>query len=306
MAITNVLDELVPVEFYTALDPYYYTVDNRPLENLDTNIKLIAAASDASAGSADRAALSGASLAYSMLGFGGTTNNTDDSTNNIYFVDRGVYSGESNINGLELWFEHGFTSVKTSGGIIEGRAYNLPAIAVHDDITKFTLTGATSGQTYLVYATWRDSTDSDRVPSSESSVKVAELGVTAVSGSNPPPLSANQIAVMRVFVPAGATEILSDNITYLNYKDVGQTSNVLDRAKISFNIYSTSIASGLQNISLNGTDIDPDKIDAVEVFVQGVNQFNWSYNSVNNQITLESPLTETADVRVRQTAISLS
>lgn len=28
-----------PVRFYTALDPYFYTVDNRPLQDLETNIK---------------------------------------------------------------------------------------------------------------------------------------------------------------------------------------------------------------------------------------------------------------------------
>lgn len=307
MARTNVLENLEDVQFYTALDPYYYIVDNRPLENLDNNIRLVAAASDASAGSADRAALSGSSLAYSMLGFGGVTNKTDDPTNNIYFVDRGVYTGESNTNGMEYWFEHGFMAVKTDGGILEGRAYNLPAVAIHDTITKFTLTGGASGQTYLIYAEWRPSTNDDRVPSSESTVMVAELGATVSSGNNPPPLSSNQVALMRIYVPAGATSIDGDTtVTYLNYKDIGQTSNVLDRAKISYNAYTTSIAAGLQNISLNGTDIDPTKIDAVEVFVQGVNQFNWQYNAVNNQITLDTPLSETAVVRVRQTVISLN
>ena len=34
-------NSLAQVRFYTALDPYYYTVDNRPLQDLDSNIRAI-------------------------------------------------------------------------------------------------------------------------------------------------------------------------------------------------------------------------------------------------------------------------
>lgn len=304
--MANVTDQLVDVRFYTNLDPYHYTIDNRPLQDLNTNVLLIAEASDAASGGADRAALSGASLGYSMLGFGGLVNTTGTAANAPYFVDRGMYSGKSVVDGLRIYFEHGFATVKTSGGTIGGRAYDLPALAIHDTIADLQFTPGGAGQTYLVQGKWRDSTTTDRVPSGQSPVLVLEISLKASPLGQPPLLDAGAIAIMRVDLPAGTTVLTDSNITYLNYRDINQTSNVLDRAKISYNEYVTNLSSGLQNISLNGTDIDPDKIDSVEIFIQGVNQFNWTYNSANNQITLESPLTEDASVRVRQTVIGLA
>lgn len=306
MALTRVSEDLVDVQFYTALDPYYYLVDNRPLEDLDYNIRLIAESSDSAAGGADRAALGGASLGYSMLGFGGTTDPNPGSGNGPYYVDRGMYSGATTIVGLEIFFNHGFAVIKTDGGIIGGRPYELPALAVHDTITKLTLTPGAAGQTYLIQGQWRVSTLEDRVGSGTSPVQVLEIDVKSSPLGAPPLLDSGNIAIMRIDLPAGSTSINDGTVTYLNYKDIEQTSDVLTRAKIGYNTHGANLTQGTQTISLNGTSIDPNKIDSVEVFVEGVNQFNWTYNSTNNSVVLQAPLAEAAEILVRQTVISLT
>lgn len=297
MAQVHVANELKDVQFYTALDPYYVTVDNRPLNDLDYNIRLVAAASDSSSGSAERAALGGASLAYSMLGFGGT-NGTGVPGNDIYFTRNGMYSGAYSFVGTELHLDHGFAVIRTDGGTIDGRLYYLPAMAVHDGNSSKIL-GV--NQSHLVQLKWRESTTSDRVGSEKSPVLVAMFDIKSTTLGNKPTLDSDAIAVLIIDITAAGAV----TTTQLNVRDIEQTSNPLERAKINFNVVTVNLAAGLQNINLNGTGIDPAKIEAVEVFVQGVNQFNWTYNAINNQITLESPVTQNATVQVRQTNISL-
>ena len=301
MSQDKVLETLTPVRFYTSLDPYYYIVDNRPLEDLNKNIKLVAESSDAASGGTSRASLAAASVAYSMLGFGKVVPGED------YFVGKGVYTGDIKISGMSISFNHGFAVVKTDGGSIDGVQYDLPEIAVHDTISVKAMSPGVNGQTYLVQGKWRKSTDADRVGSTTSSVMVLEISHKSGLLGVPPILDMGAIAIMRVDVPAGTAEITKSNITYLNMKDIAQVSDPLGSADIYFNTYSTILPKGTSTFSLNGTDIDPAKMSSVEIFVQGVNQFNWTYNASTNSISLAAAITRaSAEINVRQTTVKLA
>lgn len=60
--------KLTAVRFYTPLDPYYYTVDNRPLQDLHQNMLTICNELDLVTGGADRSALGAAATAMSIIG----------------------------------------------------------------------------------------------------------------------------------------------------------------------------------------------------------------------------------------------
>lgn len=290
MSDIRVLDELDPVEYYTALDPYYYIVDNRPLKNLDDNIRKVAAASDASSGSASRAALSGATVAYANIGYGPTV------AADPIRQSQGMFSSNYELSGFEVRFTHGYmVRPEDRGG---SPAYIEPIMAVHDAITAMVVQVGRGG---TVQATYRASVESDRIGSGNSPVEVCELSFKQGTSQGDFPLpDANNIAVMHIDVPTGATTLLESHLVPVNFKSVRSTSAPIATSKISYGSHVVTLGSGLQNVSLSGSSIDATRMSAVEVFVQGVNQFGWTYNSLTNQITLEAPLLEAADVRVRQ------
>lgn len=295
MAQITVVEDLVDVQFYTALDPYYYIVDNRPLVDLDNNIRLVAAASDASAGSADRAALSGATAAYATLGYGQTV------AGDPVFQSQGMFSSNYELSGFEIRFTHGYLVHPVDQG--GSPAYVEPKVAIHDAITPIVVQVGRGG---TVQARFRASTASDRVPSADSSIEVCEVAFKQGSSQGDFPLpDAGWISIMHIDVPTGSPTLDEAHLTKTNMKTIDETSNLIGTTKISYTSYRTSLGSGLSNISLAGSDIDVTRTSAMEVFVQGINQFDWTYNAVTNQITLADPLTEAADIRVRQANLEL-
>lgn len=288
MANTRVVEDLVDVQFYTALDPYYYVVDNRPLQNLDTNIRLVAAASDAAAGGSNRSALGAAAAAYGILGFGQVVD--------AHQKGIGRFAGTYVVSGFQLNFGHGLMTVRVDNG----GGYIEPALAIHDALTTQTLA---AGRAWTIQARSRQSTVDDRIPSGDSPTLVAEISVKQSANLTPVAPDTDNIELMTVIIPPGATEILPEHITLVDMKTIEQTSNALGEAKIKYNVLESDLVSSTQNINLAGSAIVPTDIDAVEVFVQGVNQFGWNYNSTANQIVLESPLTDAAKVVVRQTVV---
>lgn len=295
MALAKVVQDLVDVQFYTAKDPYYYTIDNRPLQDLDTNIRKVAGASDASSGSAERAALAAATLAYSQLGYGKLV------PSDPVFQGQGMFSADYDTFGLDLRINHGFLIHPTNRG--GSPAYSEPTMAVHDAVT---LVRPQVGRGGTVQVKYRASTDTDRVASGASPIEVAE--VTFKQGTGPgifPLPDANSVAIMHIDVPVGATQLEDSYITHLNFKSVKETSDVLGTSQIVYASYVTSILAGTRTINLSGSDIDSTRMGSVEVFVQGVNQFNWTFNSSSNQIRLQDPVVENAEVRVRQANLEL-
>lgn len=290
-----VLSELVPVEFYTPLDAYYYETDNRPLRNLDENIKKIAEASDSSSGGANRAALSAASAAYSILGFGKLV------SGDPIRQAQGMYSGKYSLSGLSIRMEHGFLVRPVDrGGLIP---YIEPVVAVHDALTSLVVQPGRGG---TLQVTYRDSTSSDRVASGASPVQVAVITFKQGTGPGIYPLpDAGNIVLAQINVPVGATALLDSHITLVNMKTIEQTANVLERASIGYVQHGVTLSTGQSTIALTGTVINTGKMSAVEVFVDGVTQFNWTYNSVTKTVSLQSPVTSAASVLIRQITISL-
>jgi hypothetical protein len=293
--MANVTDNLVDVQFYTSLDPYYYVVDNRPLKDLDDNIRLVAAASDASTGSADRAALSGASIAYGQLGYGKTV--SGDPTQQ----SQGMFAANYTLSGFELRISHGYLVRPVSRGGVP--TYFEPVLAVHDAITSLVCQVGRGG---TVQVSYRDSTVSDRIGSGASKIQVAQVSFKQGTGPGVFPLpDTGNIALMHIDVPAGALALSEDHITLINMKTLNQISDVISSYKLVYTSYLKDLNAGLQTVSLEGSGIDNTRMEAVEVFVQGVNQFNWTYNSGTNSITLEAPVSQTAGVRIRQVNLQL-
>lgn len=287
------VDDLVDVQFYTSEDPYYYTVDNRPLRDLDENIRTTAAATDASAGSAERAALGAASNAYAHLGFGQIVGGDP------IFQGQGMFAADYTIFGLQLRINHGFLVRPVDRG--GSPAYIEPVLAVHDAVTSIT---PQLGRGGTLQVTWRNSTVSDRVASANSPVQVAEITFKQGTGPGIFPLpDANNIAIMYIDVPNGITDLADADITLLNMKTIQQIANFTRQAKITYESFLINGTTGSSSFSLAGSDIDTTRMDSVEIFIQGVNQFDWTYNSNTNQIVLGEPLAEDAEIRVRQTNI---
>lgn len=293
--MATVTSQLENVQFYTGLDPYYYVVDNRPLRNLDTNIRLVAAASDASKGSADRAALAAASAAYGQLGYGETV------SGDPIRQSQGMFSSNYELSGFELRITHGYLVRPVSRG--GDPSYIEPVLAVHDAITPIVCQAGRGG---TVQVSYRDSLVTDRVPSGESKIQVANVSFKQGTGPGVFPLpDTGNIVLMHVDVPSGAVALDDSYITLVNMKTIDQLSNLEDSYKLVYESHIRTINTGLQTVSLAGSNIDVTKMDSVEVFVQGVNQFEWTYNAGTNSITLGSPVTETAEVRVRQINLKL-
>lgn len=295
MAQTTVLDQLEDVQFYTPTDPFHYTVDNRPLKNLDDNIRLVAAASDASSGSAGRAALASATMAYSQLGYGKIV------AGNPVYQGQGMFSADYETFGFELRIKHGFLVYPVSlGGTVD---YVEPNVAIHDAVTTIIPQAGRGGTLQVAY---RDSTVDDRIASGNSTIQVAVI--TFKQGTSPgvfPLPDAGNVVLMHIDVPSDATQLLEDYITTVNLKTISQTSDLLGTSKIVYNSHVVTLPSGSRTINLSGSDIDTTSVDSIDVFVQGVNQFNWTYNSASNQILLEDTLVDSAEVRVRQSVLQL-
>ena len=84
----RVTESLVPIRFHTSLDPYYYTVDNRPLEDINDSLLIIASAADESAGGSERSSLAAAMSGYITSGY-----NKFNGTFELAGTNLNLYSG---------------------------------------------------------------------------------------------------------------------------------------------------------------------------------------------------------------------
>lgn len=98
MATQDLLD---PVRFYTALDPYYYTVDNRPLQDIHDNLLKVSEAVDASMDSSKSAIIA---AGFAMRGYAkenyavGQVSYNNDLTFN---VDRAILNQSLPVDGTD-------------------------------------------------------------------------------------------------------------------------------------------------------------------------------------------------------------
>jgi hypothetical protein len=291
----STLDSLTLVRYYVENDPYHYTTDNRPLADLDDNIRLVAEGLDSQTGSSKRAALAATLNGYAKLGGRGVL---------------GSHITYSNSLLLDLSFSYGIFLLTET---IESISTSVPLMAVHDKTTRFTniapAANAGNAVKYLVQATYREPISTDRVASGDSMIKVLTF---SIKNSNEYPMSGaapsispdvGRIPVMEIIVPYGTTTLNNAIISYLEYKTLQQASNISATTRIDYVHYTTSLTTGQSLIPLSGTSIDTSNIDAVEVFLDGVNQFDWTWNSGTNNIVLSSAVTSATSARVRQAVV---
>lgn len=312
MADSNLVDDLVDVEYYTSMDAYYYTVDNRPLVNLDDNIRLVAQAVDDLSGSSDRAALAATAAGYALINY-----------STPLLPAGGNFVGSWSSIGLDLKMEYGFSIQGVNDATT---SFVQPKLGVHNKNTVFPLLGGSSSgfaRAFLVYATVRSSGTGDEYPSGTSSISAIDLGITQspaysydpsdpfANASIPNTPNGTEIPLMRICVPFGIIDIgahlssLPSHLEYVNMRTIEEVSNPMGSAKLTYVEDEGNIASGSDSITIVNTAIDfQGNPEAIELFIDGNNQFDFGLNTSTGQITLPSPVVSNAIYRVRQLQIS--
>lgn len=291
----SIQDNFSEVRYFTDLDVYTTEVDNRPLKDIVNNIGVIANAIDSSSGSSNRAATS---AAYVAMGVSGLDSYVGD------YVQIG--------NSLSIEMRQGFgvfNRTVTHAGV----TYDIPELAIHDKVTQLTdiLPASNPGSSwkYLVQATAVDSVPTDRISGFDSVVKNAVLTVKNSSqfatGSIEPALvpDAGNIPVMEIIVPYGATNLSDATVRLVNMKTIKQASDVQGSTRVDYVYETASLNAGDRTINLNNTALSVADSTSIEVFVDGVNQFDWTYNVASGLVTLGAALSAPAEVRVRQAKI---
>lgn len=307
MVNVNVVDELVDVQFYTALDPYYYIVDNRPLRDLDENVRLTAQAVDDLSGSSDRAALAATSAGYAIANY--TTSDVPEGGN---------YIGTWSAAGVNLKMEYGFSVA----GLPHASLFTQPKMSVHNkDITFPLIGGALAGhaRAYRFYAVSRDSTTGDEFESITSTIGALDINriqtASYVSDPSDPFLGAGfgslptgAIPLFQICIRYETVDInlLPDNhIEYLQMKTIAEISDPLSVAKLRYIEDEDIIPALATQITITNPEIDfANNPDSIELFLDGVNQFNYNLNTDTGVITIPQ-VTYQTHFRVRQLKISL-
>lgn len=295
--------KLTPVRFYTPLDPYYYTVDNRPLQDMHQNILTVCNELDLVTGGADRSALGAAAAAMSIIG-------VDQFAGLLSFP-----------GGLRLKFNFGYM---VQGAIIDAQdpEFKIPVLGVHDKPTTFSNIQASSTPgrriKYLVQARLDEPTENDRVPSNNSLIKVCRLSIknTAeyVETSTEPGLApdSGQIPVLSFTLAYGQTSLAATDVTLLNMKDMNKLIQIgtqgpiaLSDARLQRVRHEVSLAKGDQVINVAavaGLDLSLGK-DSLEVYVSGLYQTYFTLNTTAKTISLGGPMVQNGTVLILQTKI---
>lgn len=295
--------KLTPVRFYTPLDPYYYTVDNRPLQDMHQNILTVCNELDLVTGGADRSALGAAAAAMSIIG-------VDQFAGLLSFP-----------GGLRLKFNFGYM---VQGAIIDAQdpEFKIPVLGVHDKPTTFSNIQASSTPgrriKYLVQARLDEPTENDRVPSNNSLIKVCRLSIknTAeyVETSTEPGLApdSGQIPVLSFTLAYGQTSLAATDVKLLNMKDMNKLIQIgtqgpiaLSDARLQRVRHEVSLAKGDQVINVAavaGLDLSLGK-DSLEVYVSGLYQTYFTLNTTAKTISLGGPMVQNGTVLILQTKI---
>lgn len=203
---------LTPIRFYTEFDPYYYTVDNRPLYDIEANIK---AAREGGGDAARRAAIIGAL--------------------NVAAVNAHLFTTPSNsrgISGLGVVQLNANTARILPGALYDSRAIsqsNTEVVVKQALLTKnvdLTINAPINAGTSIVYTVEAEFVELDGVTMSTSDLPYVDAGNTylpstlingelkltlaagtaATTGTEQPPVStAGKIPLYNITIAQGAT-----------------------------------------------------------------------------------------------------
>lgn len=210
--MTTVDQSLTPVRFYTQQDPYFYTVDNRPLTDLDANDQVLGEGIDASFSNLRLVQAELGRILGAMVG-----------------TSTGLYTATFQINGLIFTIPRGFLTYTGQYSASDPRTVFKFAFMYNDFSYTVNTPGTGNSKEFLVEYTFRDtkSTDSevpylnDTNPFGLEGVigGVVELrvkeGLPATSGTQViPSLDSGYYELATINVTGSPTSIAQSNITY--------------------------------------------------------------------------------------------
>lgn len=301
--MSNTASKLREVRFYTALDPYYYTVDNRPLQDLNENMAVICNTIDLIEGGSDRAVYSAATIAATSVG-------------EEVFVGEFEYTG-----GLVLNVLNGYM-VTNSIFNVDNQSFKVPTIALHDTPTRFLNIAAstTPGRKvkYLIQGSMDEANETSHIPTSKSLARVAKLSLKKsaeyIDTSTEPTLTpdAGCISLASFVLSYGQTAITAADIKKIAWvlpsdlRAINTAGPVtLSSARINKVQHAVTLAKGASKVTLAGSSIDLSLgAGSIDVFVTGVYQTSFNINTSDNSITLGGTMPQAGEVNVVQRKIS--
>ena len=300
--MSSTASKLKDVRFYTALDPYYYTIDNRPLQDIADNISTLCTEIDLILGGSDRAVYASSTIAASSVG------------DNV-FVGELEFPG-----GLLLNVLNGYL-VSNSVYDLNNQTFKVPSIALHDTPTHFIDIAAstTPGRKvkYLLQGRMDEPNAESHIPASTSLAKVAKLTLKKsgeyIDTASDPVITPDDgyVAIASFVLSYGQTVLTASNITKLNLvspsdlKAIAMAGPVkLSAARFKKVQYTTTLAKGASKVSLNDSGIDLSLGDgSIDVYVTGVFQSTFTINTSDNSITLGGTMPQAGEVNIVQTKI---
>lgn len=203
----NALAELDSVRFYTNEDVYYYTVDNRPLEDLDKNLKALASATDASRQATLLEALGNSAFQAALVGKGDKTAGLEtEVAPGEVILNRGVFL-------KQLALREGTSQeVMKRAALASEKALATPAPSESGYETSYLIQIR-----YVDYGPGSDEYEDNLNPFFASSVLNGKLDVKVIEGSTalvgesvPPSAESGWLPLYRVVSAHGASPVVSD------------------------------------------------------------------------------------------------
>lgn len=257
---TSVTTQFDLIEYFAALDPYSYSIDNRPLEDLKQNIDVLARAHDASLDAAKLAAVATGMLARGIVG-------------------ENVMVGKKSLGSMNLVIDHGVFVREGIAYPSDPNAQLFPKLGLQQQSVVFALS-APVNPTEIKYFTisarfdtpsnsisFYDTTNVNTANSIEfGTVEYNPIQDVTVAGAfdtsyfPTPPLGF--YALFHVAVPEGTLSLNSDMVTNVNFVDD------LTRAYDSHTATTTGAAT-IEDITVNA--------NYALVFINGVFQNSGTY-----------------------------
>ena len=284
-------DSLTAVRYYTALDPYYYTVDNRPLTDLNTNVETVAEGSQASI-NAEKAV----AIASGFVARGYAQQN--------YMVGLVSYPGDLTLNVDRAFLNQQYEIDSNDSRVVP----HLGLIVDTTNLGPFNAATSSGNEIpYLVQARKIDgdnttpfydntnsfSSDAFYIGNVEFQIKT---GPEVSSGSGEgamPSADSGWVPIFNLIVPYGTNDLSSGNATikYDHFHEEGAAFGAgSGNAEFEYNIDTRIASQGQQTFT--GLTVNA---EYAFVFVDGTFQSGSTVNSASS-VTLSQPIEEDGTV----------
>lgn len=301
--MSSTSSKLIPIRFYTQLDPYYFDVDNRPLKDIYDNLTIISDQMDLTKGSFNRGSLAAAAIGVQFTA-------SEGFCGNLYFP-----GGLS----LNILFGYLIQSVQFNN---QNPFFRVPTLGVHDSPTNLTNLAAprTVGKAikYLLQGYLEEATETSQVPGVDSLTKVARFQVKASTEFDPAgaePIiypDGGNTAILSFVIKYGQTSLVETDITPINWVDMSNISDMvngnsqtkLEKARFRKARHTQVLLKGSSRVTISSPDFDFTLgKDSFDVFLTGVHQTEFSVDPINRLVILGGEVGYDTEVTVLQTSI---